>query len=647
MTSTLIAQEHRAASKRNKLRRWFFKGMSDDRPDAHHQASWWKVMCLTGVDYFSTLGYQPGIAFLAAGLLSPLATLVLVAVTLVGALPVYRMVAKSSPHGQGSIAMLEKLLPGWLGKGLILTLLGFAATDFIITITLSAADATAHIVENPLLKSCPPWMLDRIGVTTILIGVLGGIFLLGFREAIGVSVIVVALYLFLNAIVLGESFRHLISAPQLFSQWHDKLLLQHGSPWMMIGVSLLLFPKLALGMSGFETGVAVMPLVKGGKERTPEELEGRINNTRKLLVSAALIMSVFLLVSSVATTLLIPQQAFLEGGEANGRAISYLAHLYLGHTFGSVYDVSSILILWFAGASAMAGLLNLVPRYLPRYGMAPEWAKAVRPLVLFFSAVAFAVTLIFRADVDAQAGAYATGVLVLMTSAAFAVFLSVRQQFRWKSKAFFLITLLFIYTSVMNMIERPEGLHIASFFIGAIIIVSFISRGIRSVELRIGEVTLDSAALKFIEETVKNTGCITLLAHRPNGLGYVTKEEETRKIHKLTQEEAEFIFLEVELSDSSDFVGDRLTVRGEYVDGIRVLRCSSPAIPNAIAALLLHLRDQTGILPHAYFGWTEGNPLRYVFKFVFFGEGETAPLTREILRQIEREPSRRPRILVG
>jgi hypothetical protein len=206
---------------------------------------------------------------------------------------------------------------------------------------------------------------------------------------------------------------------------------------------------------------------------------------------------------------------------------------------------------------------------------------------------------------------------------------------------------MFIYTSVMNMIERPEGLHIASFFIGAILLTSFTSRAIRSVELRIGEVTLDDSACKYIEETVSKTGSITLLAHRPNGHTYKSKEEETRKIHKLTQEEAEFIFLEVEVSDSSDFVGDSLIVTGEEIEGVRVLKCTSPAIPNAIAALLLHLRNQTGVLPHAYFGWTEGNPLRYVFKFVFFGEGETAPLTREILRQVERNPACRPRILVG
>lgn len=620
--------------------------MSDNRPEKLHQDVWWKVMCLTGVDYFSTLGYQPGIAFIAAGLLSPVATLVLVIVTLAGCLPIYRMVAKSSPHGQGSISMLEKLLPGWLGKALVLTLLGFAATDFIITITLSAADATAHIVENPLLQSSPAWMLNRLGVTSILLALLGGVFLLGFREAIGISVAVVALYLTLNGIILAVSFQHIFVAPQLFIDWQSKLLTQHGSPWMMLGVSLILFPKLALGMSGFETGVAVMPLVKGEGEHPDTDIEGRVKNTRKLLLTAAVIMSCFLIVSSIATTLLIPSEAFLEGGEANGRAISYLAHLYLGHGFGSAYDISTILILWFAGASALAGLLNLVPRYLPRFGMAPEWAKATRPLVIFFSIVAFAVTMIFRADVDAQAGAYATGVLVLMTSAAFAVLLSVRHM-KWQARAFFVITMVFIYTSVMNMIERPEGLHIASFFIGTILVTSFISRAIRSVELRTGEVKLDAKAQRFIADTMHATGGICLLAHRPLGLDYREKEEETRKIHKLTLEEAEFLFLEVEVSDSSDFVGDRLWVEGVEVNGVRVLRCTSPAIPNAIAALLLHLRDQNSVLPHAYFGWTEGNPLAYIFKFLFFGEGETAPLTREILRKVERDPAKRPRILVG
>ena len=636
----------------NNLKHWLFEGLlTSAHGKASHQSPWWKVMCLTGVDYFSTLGYQPGLAFAAANILSPFATLVLVLLTLCGALPVYSVVAERSPHGQGSISMLEGLMPGWSGKALVLILLGFAATDFIITITLSAADATAHIVQNPVVQNlsvAAPILQDKVAVTLVLLLVLGAIFLAGFTEAIGVSVALVVVYLTVNAMALFVAGQHLFSDPLLFEDWHNKLALRsHGSIWPILGTSLFLFPKLALGMSGFETGVAVMPLIKGNPDDDLDLPQGRIVNTRKLLLSAALIMAAFLMVSSFATTLLIPAEAFKDGGQADGRAISYLAHHFLGAVFGTVYDISSILILWFAGASAMAGLLNLVPRYLPRYGMAPFWAAAMRPLVLFFTAVACIVTVLFRANVDAQAGAYATGVLVLMTSAAMAVTLHYSKIAASKAGIFFVITCVFVYTSVMNMIERPEGLHIASFFILAIVASSLISRAVRSLELRIKHVEFDSVAQSIIEEEISKGGRIDLLAHRSGSLSYAAKESEIRSLHRLTQQEADFIFLEVKVKDASEFVDERLEVVGLKVDGFKILSCTSAAVPNAIAAILLALRDRTGKVPHAYFDWSEQNPLSSAVKYIFLGEGETATLAREILRETEKDPQQRPRIQVA
>jgi hypothetical protein len=596
-------------------------------------------MCLTGVDYFSTLGYQPGIAFLAAGFLSPIATLVLVLVTLFGALPAYARVAELSPHGQGSIAVLEEKLPRWRGKALVLCLLGFAATAFVITITLSAADAAAHIIENPFAQVL---LGHQIPVTLTLVTLLGGIFVRGLREAVWLAVTIVAIYLTLNVIVVAHGLLYISTHPDTISYWREGLLQQQPNYTMAVLAALLVFPRLALGLSGFETGVAVMPLVHGEGSTPEARLQARIRNTKKLLAAAAIIMSLMLVGSSIVTTLLIPPHEFQEGGSANGRALAYIAHRDFGHGFGTAYDLATITILWFAGASAMAGLLNLIPRYLPRYGMAPEWARASRPLVLIITGIAFLVTILFQADVDAQAGAYATGVLVLMTSVAFAATLSTPNL----RVPFGVVCGVFLYTTFVNVVEKPEGLTIAFWFIAAMVTSSLVSRVMRSTELRAHGVHYDDEASRMLQSA--KGAPLRIIANRPDTgrvEEYDTKLREAREAHHLPPD-ARVVFLEIQPGDASDF-SDELFVKCRVVGGHVVLSTRSPAIPNAIAAILLDLRDRTGMTPHAYFGWTEGNPITYLLRFLAFGEGDTAPVAREVLRQAEGEPERRPRIHVG
>ena len=618
-----------------------------ERESKERQQPWWKVVCLTGVDYFSTLGYIPGIAALAAGALSPIATLLIVALTLFAMAPMYRHVAEESPNGQGSIAMLERLLSFWAGKLLVLALLGFIATDFMITITLSASDAAVHLTENPLIPAS--LHSQDLLITLLLVALLGGIFLKGFREAINLAVGIVGIYLALNLVVVGAGVYECVTHPQEVAHWQEALFSNYGNPLMMVGVALLVFPKLALGISGFETGVTVMPLVRGEEGEDPEQPAGRIHNTKKLLTSAGLIMSFYLIATSFVTIVLIPAKEFQAGGSANGRALAYLAHEYLGSAFGTVYDLSTIVILAFAGASALAGLLNIVPRYLPRYGMAPEWGRAVRPMVLIFVAVALAIVLIFAANVDAQSGAYATGVLVIMTSAAFAVTLSMRRGgSRWGVLWFALVTLVFVYTTVANVFERTEGIEIGSLFILGIALVSMSSRVKRSLELRHRSVELDEEAERFVEEASEGEE-IHVIAHRHHGEDpgqYARKLAEQQEYNRLP-EDLPVLFLEIDVEDPSEFEEEALAVRGVEIGDYKVLRAESAVVPNAIAAFLLYLRDESGKVPHCYFGWTEGNPFAYVIRYIFFGEGDTAPVTHEVLREVEEDVKRRPIIHVA
>ncbi|OAI55236.1 hypothetical protein AYO47_09660, partial [Planctomyces sp. SCGC AG-212-M04] len=524
----------------------------------HHYA-WPLIMCLCGVDYFSTLGYQPSIAFEGAGLLSPVATFILVLVTLFGALPVYLFVAGKTPDGVGSVGMIEHLFHGWLGKIVVLVLIGFGATDFVVTKTLSAADAAAHLIANPIYAAhAPAAIQSQLGVTMFLLVMLGALFLKGYAEVVGVATVNVIAYLSLNFVVVGAGLIQLASDPSLLHQWYANLLAGnyhiteapiHGSGLLVaVAISALIFPKLALGMSGFETGVLHIHLVRGTKE-DPANEEGRIAKTRLLLVTAAITMSLYLFSSSLitGTGTLIPAEEFhiqkdasghvmldANGRELKGRAVdralAFLAHgqspiklaSFFGPVFGTVYDISTILILWFAGASAMAGLLNMVPRYLPRYGMAPGWAAAYRPLVLVFTVINLVVTLAFNADVQAQGGAYATGVLVLMTSACVGSFVHIwRDQNKsvgrqWQLTFLAIVTAVFIYTTAANIWERPDGVRIASCFILGTLLIAAISRYRRAFEIRFDGFRFGDEADKMIWMDMVESGIPFLVPHRPS-----------------------------------------------------------------------------------------------------------------------------------
>lgn len=624
-------KELRRRDPTTRLGKWIFAGHQIDEGDKHTFTSkWYWVLWLSGVDYFSTLGYQPGIALLAAGALSPIATGILVLVTLLGALPVYAEVAARSYAGQGSIAMLENLVHGWLGKILVLFLLGFAATDFIITMTLSAADAAVHAVHNPLLHE---YVGDSHIVLTLgLLALLAAVFLRGFREAIGLASVVAIPYLVLNTIVLIAAFVTVgRDGAATFDAWSSSVY-RVGDWTGVLIASALIFPKLALGMSGFETGVSVMPLIEAKETDSRVVPTTRVTATRKLLGSAAVIMSVFLIASSFVSTLLIPPAVFAEGGAANGRAIAYLAHQILGPTFGTIYDISTIVILWFAGASAMTGLLNLIPRYLPRFGMAPHWITYPRPLILILFAIDVVVTLVFQADVEAQGGAYATGVLVLMLSAAIAVVIALWREFRagqgvkkaLLSIYFVLVAGVFAFTLIDNVIVRPDGVIIASVFIGSIIVLGALSRYLRATEMRISEFTFvdQESAILWLSLVGKTVNLVPLRTNAGDA-----RRQKAAEIQKYYAVHGPLCFVHVNMVDNrSEFLAP-LQVRVREEEGNVVVEVfGAIAIANTIA-YISELIDPISL----FLGLTRQNLMTQALRYLFWGEGETGLMVYTIL----------------
>lgn len=632
------------------------RGDSSPTPEktehAEHDAPWWQTLWLTGVDYFSSLGYAPGLAFLAAGYLAPPATLLLVLVTFFAAVPVYAFVAKHSSQGEGSIKMIERLTTGWgrlgwFGKTIVLVLLGFAMTDFVITITLSAADATLHIVENPLWPEHVH--VSHVTLTAVLILGLCAVFLKGFKEAIGLAMLIAIPYMLLNYAVIGMGLSRISEQPELVEAWwarvshfdaaHLRGMLNDIDPihaldpmnWIqgsgvgvMVTVCLLVFPKLALGMSGFETGVSVMPHVRA---KTQEE---RVRGTRKLLIVAAAMMSVGLIGSSITTTLLIPPAHFGQGGAAHGRALSYLAHDLYGHGFGNVYDLFTVGILWFAGSSAMAGLLNIIPRYLPRFGMSPTWIEYRRPLVLVITAVCLVVNWSFKADVEAQGGAYATGVLVLMASGAFAVMLAEWEsvKLRW---GFGIALGIFGYVLVVNVIERPDGLRIAGIFIMATVVASLWSRWHRASELRVQAFAFEDKPSETLWKELAAAQQVVIIPLR-------TCDAESRKtavarnlLHLEVEKKTIPVFLHITLTEDTSNFETPIRVRVTRVDGEYVIEVrDAVAVANAIAYVAIELRAAEVVIGLL----DSGTPVVNALMYILFGTGEVGYAVRSIFMRI-------------
>ena len=666
-------------------------------PPPAAQSHWLGVLCLIGVDYFSSLAYQPSITYSVAGPFGPLATLFIVLVTFLGAVPVYAFIARESPHGQGAITLLERLVRGWAGKTLVLIVLGLAVTDFTVTKSLSLADASEHILRHEagvwrgmvdslvalhkdtaenLLGPEAAWYFNCQVVTTILLGLIG--YLLwallknGFgRKAVALSVVIVAVYMTLTAVVLVSGSIYVLARPELIDGWraaaeeHARTAAGGSSPWRLLALSAVLFPSLALGLSGFEMSMVAMPQVRGAPDDDPERPRARIRNTRRILVISAAILCAYLLLAVLVTTILVPAGALLAGGAAEHRALAYLAHggalttgegaralnPIFGPVFGAVYDLATVAILCMAGLNVAVAVRTLVPKLLLRFGMELRWVDRRGALIALFALVNVIVTLYFRASVEAQRGAYATAVLALMTNAALASALTLwrrRSGRRWALRmpwAFGAITCVFGAATILVIARTPGGILIACGFIAAILGTSVLSRSIRVREYRTTGFEFVDEASRALWEKLKALDFPVLVPHRPGLRSRSAKAQSIRGEHQLAPD-VEVVILEIEIDDPSDFYQDVL-VRVSKEDGfyvIQVTRCAS--IAHAIAATALEM-SRYSRPPALHFGWSEMSLVGAMWSYLVFGEGNVPWRVKEIIERQEPDPARRPRVIVG
>lgn len=666
---------------------------------ATRPSPWWLVLGLVGLDYFSTLAYLPTIMVEAAGSLAPLAAGLLVSATLLLAAPVYAYVIGRSPDGQGATGLLEQTLHGWGGKLLVLALMGFVAADFVVTRSLSVADASTHVLNNPHWHQAvdllaphddevqaslgaqlwqrvkPHWtrqMALTIGLSLLafaLLWLLQG----GFtRKVLRLAAIAVGVYMLLTGVVIYSGLKHLYLHPELLEAWREQVLAYGGGPragraafWQLLLLTIGAFPQLALAISGFELSMAAAPLVKGRPGDDPRRPRGRIRNTRKLIVTAAAIMAVYMLGSVLVTTLLVPSGAIGQGGTAQHRALAYLAHgellsdgrsaselnAWFGHEFGSLYDVSTVIVLCLAGASGMIALRDLVPQFLYRLGMEMDWALRFGVMMHLFNAIILVVTVVFHADVSAQQGAYATSVLVLLAGSALAATVDLAQRWRGSRlqavvvSPFAAIFAFFISMAALTIVVNRSGLAIALVFVAAILATSSVSRWLRSTELRFkGFAYADEHSEQRWQQLLEMEFQV-LVPHRPGVFPLVEKNQQVRRKHRLAPDDY-LLFVEVHLGDPSDFHHIPL-MKIEHDGALEVIRISHAAsVAHVLAAVGLEF-CRVGRPPELIFGWSHETPLAANLNFLLFGKGNVPWMVKALVRKAETNPNRRPRIVVG
>lgn len=521
---------------------------------------------------------------------------------------------------------------------------------------------------------------------------------------------IVALFLVVNGVVIASSIVYLVRHPAYVENWativgfasRDSSLAKLIADLVFLAITAL--PALVLGLSGFELSMTVAPLVRGRPDDDPIRPRGRIRNMRKLLVVTAVLMSILVPTSVASVSFLVPSGKMAKDKPARDRALAYLAHggrlqppgrraatdrphdhskeeddddedmvmpsdkpsetaateplqtgtdlnPLFGPAFGTLYDVSAVLILVLAGASVTIGLRDLLPHYLTRYGMEMEWANRTSVLLHLFNLIILIVVLVFDASVSHQQGAYATSVLVLLAAAALAAVLDLTHRWKRSLKLDFLtapfrfIGLLFLALACWVCSQHPAGLAIALLFVVVLLVLAAYSRWMRSTELRYEGFAFADEESGIRWEQIRRLEFQVLVPHSPDHLSLADKEAEIRTRHRLAAD-VPIIFIEAQLGDPSDFQQHPL-MRIVKVDGKEVIRVSDCAsIAHVLAAIALEFRE-VGRPPEIHFAWSNESPLTSNLNFLLWGQGNIPWLVHALIRKVEPNPERQPRVVIG